>query len=42
LRGEDIKEDMDLAVSLEDSLKQPCRCWKSEQRPSDARLYKRD
>jgi hypothetical protein len=24
--GEDIKEDMDLAVYLEDSLKQPCLC----------------
>ena len=29
----DIKEDMDLAVSLEDSLKQPCLWWKREQRP---------
>jgi hypothetical protein len=26
LRGEAIKEDMNLAVSLEDSLKQPCLC----------------
>jgi hypothetical protein len=26
LRGKDIKEDMDLEVSLEDSLKQPCLC----------------
>jgi hypothetical protein len=26
LREDDIKEDMDLAVSLEDSLKQPCLC----------------
>ena len=26
LRENDIKEDMDLAVSLEDSLKQPCLC----------------
>ena len=29
----DIKEDMDLAVSLEDSLKQPCLCWRRGQRP---------
>ena len=33
LREDDIKEDMDLAISLEDSLKQPCLCWKREQRP---------
>jgi hypothetical protein len=26
LQEDDIKEDMDLAVSLEDSLKQPCLC----------------
>jgi hypothetical protein len=26
LREDDIKEDMDLALSLEDSLKQPCLC----------------
>ena len=26
LRGEHIKEDMDLAVSLEDFLKQTCLC----------------
>jgi hypothetical protein len=28
LREDDIKEDMDLAVSLGDSLKQPCLCLK--------------
>jgi hypothetical protein len=28
LQEDDIKEDMDLAVSLEDSLKQPCLWWK--------------
>jgi hypothetical protein len=33
LREDDIKEDIDLAVSLEDFLKQPCLCWKREQRP---------
>jgi hypothetical protein len=26
LREDDIKEDMDLAVSLDDSLRQPCLC----------------
>ena len=28
MREDDIKEDMDLAVSLGDSLKQPCLCLK--------------
>jgi hypothetical protein len=33
LRGEDIKEDMDLVVSLKDSLKQPCLCSKGSKDP---------
>jgi hypothetical protein len=33
LRGDDIKEDMDLTVSLGDSLKQLWLCWKGSKDP---------